>query len=74
MSPNVKCNCIISGNERELVINTSTLEVHRISLKDFFDGFSDVNERPRNENGDPMVLKLKDWPTSWDFKEKLPQW
>jgi lysine-specific demethylase 3 len=56
------------------VINTSTLEVHRISLKDFFDGFSNVNERPRNENGDPMVLKLKDWPTTWDFKEKLPQW
>lgn len=62
------------GHERERVINTTTLEVHRISLKDFFDGFENVNERPRNENGDPMVLKLKDWPTTWDFKEKLPQW
>ena len=60
--------------ERELVVNTSTLEVHRLPLKDFFDGFENVHERPRNENGDPMILKLKDWPTTWDFKDKLPQW
>ena len=62
------------GHDRELVVNCSTLEIHRILLKEFWDGFENVSERLRNDNGDPMVLKLKDWPTTKDFKEKLPCW
>ena len=39
-------------------MNCSTLEIHRILLKEFWDGFEDVSERLRNDNGDPMVSSL----------------
>uniref|UniRef100_S4RZ18 Lysine-specific demethylase n=1 Tax=Petromyzon marinus TaxID=7757 RepID=S4RZ18_PETMA len=41
-------------------------------LKDFWEGFQDNSVRPKNESGEPMVLKLKEWPTGDDFRDLLP--
>ncbi|KAJ3089503.1 putative JmjC domain-containing histone demethylation protein 2C [Quaeritorhiza haematococci] len=45
-----------------------------LSVKTFFEGFLDKNKRPRDrKTGLPMILKLKDWPSNSDFKEKFPR-
>lgn len=41
-------------------------------MKKFWDGFSSVSKRIRDENGEPMILKLKDWPPTDDFAQTLP--
>lgn len=38
----------------------------------FWNGFENVVERLRDEEGNRMLLKLKDWPPSADFSETLP--
>ncbi|XP_052773895.1 probable JmjC domain-containing histone demethylation protein 2C isoform X3 [Mya arenaria] len=42
-------------------------------MKHFWDGFGCVEERLVDENGTPMLLKLKDWPPGDDFSDVLPQ-
>lgn len=41
-------------------------------MKRFWDGFDNVNKRLKDEKGQPMLLKLKDWPPGEDFAEILP--
>ncbi|XP_055310781.1 lysine-specific demethylase 3A isoform X2 [Sitodiplosis mosellana] len=41
-------------------------------MKRFWDGFDCINKRIKDENGEPMLLKLKDWPPGEDFSETLP--
>jgi lysine-specific demethylase 3 len=41
-------------------------------MKKFWDGFEHVNKRLKDEKGNPMLLKLKDWPPGEDFAEMLP--
>lgn len=41
-------------------------------MRKFWDGFENAAERLRDEKGNPMLLKLKDWPPSADFSETLP--
>lgn len=36
----------------------------------FWDGFESVNARLKNDHGQPMIVKLKDWSTQ-DFSELL---
>lgn len=41
-------------------------------MKKFWDGFEYINKRLKDEKGNPMLLKLKDWPPGEDFAEILP--
>ncbi|XP_069164923.1 lysine-specific demethylase 3A [Procambarus clarkii] len=41
-------------------------------MKKFWDGFENYGKRLKDEKGQPMVLKLKDWPPGDDFAEMLP--
>lgn len=38
----------------------------------FWDGFENVDKRLRDNDGKPMLLKLKDWPPDSDFKKIMP--
>lgn len=41
-------------------------------MKRFWDGFNSISKRIKDDNGEPMLLKLKDWPPGEDFAETLP--
>jgi len=43
-------------------------------MRRFWEGFECVGKRLRNSHGQPMILKLKDWPATEDFAELLPAW
>ena len=56
------------------LINTLTgRTVPKQPLKWFWSGFSSVSQRLVDENGTPMLLKLKDWPPDGDIAENLPK-
>jgi lysine-specific demethylase 3 len=56
---------LINCRNRKLVPN--------VSMEDFWTGFIDLQNGMRCEKTDqPLILKLKDWPTSADFKQLLP--
>lgn len=59
--PNDLINCL-TGN---LVPNQP--------MRHFWEGFLSVHKRLIDGNGDPMLLKLKDWPPGDDFAEILPK-
>jgi len=46
-------------------------------LKKFWEGFSNISKRLRDEDGEPAILKLSDWPVKGrsgeEFTESLPQ-
>ncbi|XP_053407749.1 daf-12-interacting protein 1-like isoform X2 [Mercenaria mercenaria] len=59
--------------ENDLInCRTSCLVVNQ-PMKHFWDGFSCLEERLVDEEGTPMLLKLKDWPPGDDFSDILPQ-
>lgn len=41
-------------------------------MKFFWDGFDYINRRMKDDNGEPMLLKLKDWPATEDFAAQFP--
>lgn len=41
-------------------------------MKKFWDGFDHLTRRLKDDKGDPMLLKLKDWPPGEDFAETMP--
>jgi lysine-specific demethylase 3 len=41
-------------------------------MKSFWLGFENPENRLRDERGNEMILKLKDWPTSEDFEKIMP--
>ncbi|KAG8185327.1 hypothetical protein JTE90_008232 [Oedothorax gibbosus] len=41
-------------------------------MKKFWEGFENFNKRLTDDDGEYMLLKLKDWPPGEDFSEKLP--
>ncbi|XP_041121583.1 lysine-specific demethylase 3B-like isoform X2 [Polyodon spathula] len=43
-----------------------------VKVRDFWDGFEVISKRLRGEDGQPMVLKLKDWPPGEDFRDMMP--
>ncbi|XP_043914005.1 lysine-specific demethylase 3B-like [Protopterus annectens] len=43
-----------------------------VKVRDFWDGFEIISKRLRAEDGQPMVLKLKDWPPGEDFRDMMP--
>lgn len=61
------------GEDANDLVNcmTGTL-VPNQPMKRFWDGFDYMNKRIKDDNGIPMLLKLKDWPPGEDFAEILP--
>ena len=58
----------------DLVDCRSGLILPNIPAKQFWVGFEDVRHRlVDHATEEPMLLKLKDWPPSEDFSEKLPR-
>ncbi|XP_069507689.1 lysine-specific demethylase 3B [Ambystoma mexicanum] len=43
-----------------------------VKVRDFWDGFEVIAKRLKSEEGQPMVLKLKDWPPGEDFRDMMP--
>ncbi|XP_041368314.1 lysine-specific demethylase 3B-like isoform X2 [Gigantopelta aegis] len=41
-------------------------------MEDFWDGFECLKNRPTDEDDEPMLLKLKDWPPGDDFSDLMP--
>ena len=60
----------------DLVVNLVNCRNHRlvanIKMEVFWNGFDNEDERLCDTKGEPMILKLKDWPNSEDFKNILP--
>ncbi|XP_074760414.1 lysine-specific demethylase 3A isoform X2 [Athene noctua] len=61
------------GQQEVDLVNCRTNEIITgATVGDFWDGFEDISSRLRTEEGDPMVLKLKDWPPGEDFRDMMP--
>ncbi|XP_041653005.1 lysine-specific demethylase 3B isoform X2 [Cheilinus undulatus] len=43
-----------------------------VKVRDFWDGFQVISKRLQDGEGQPMVLKLKDWPPGEDFRDMMP--
>uniref|UniRef100_A0A668A1A5 Lysine-specific demethylase n=1 Tax=Myripristis murdjan TaxID=586833 RepID=A0A668A1A5_9TELE len=43
-----------------------------VKVRDFWDGFQVISKRLQDNEGQPMVLKLKDWPPGEDFRDMMP--
>lgn len=61
------------GEDANDLVNclTGTL-VPNQPMKRFWDGFDFINKRIKDNKGEPILLKLKDWPPGEDFAETLP--
>ncbi|KAJ8348396.1 hypothetical protein SKAU_G00269850 [Synaphobranchus kaupii] len=46
--------------------------VSDIKVRDFWDGFEVISKRLQDADGQPMALKLKDWPPGEDFRDMMP--
>uniref|UniRef100_A0A8D3C468 Lysine-specific demethylase n=1 Tax=Scophthalmus maximus TaxID=52904 RepID=A0A8D3C468_SCOMX len=42
-----------------------------VKVRDFWDGFQVIAKRLQDNDGQPMVLKLKDWPPGEDFRDMM---
>lgn len=61
------------GDQNNDLINCETTKVISDQpMHTFWDGFEDAAKRLLDKQGNPMLLKLKDWPPSADFAETLP--
>ena len=62
------------GHLRADLVNTRTGKtVPSQPMKWFWEGFEKVSHRPTDENGTPMLLKLKDWPSEDDIASYIPK-
>uniref|UniRef100_A0A672K6L5 Lysine-specific demethylase n=1 Tax=Sinocyclocheilus grahami TaxID=75366 RepID=A0A672K6L5_SINGR len=43
-----------------------------VKVRNFWDGFQVISKRLKGGDGQPMVLKLKDWPPGEDFRDMMP--
>jgi len=60
--------------ENELVDCGSNSILKGQKMRRFWEGFECVAKRLRDKCGDPLILKLKDWPATEDFAKMLPDW
>lgn len=61
------------GDEKNDLINCMTGNiVPNQPMRKFWEGFDHFSKRLKDEKGNPMLLKLKDWPPGEDFAEMLP--
>lgn len=61
------------GDEKNDLINClSGSIVPNQPMRKFWEGFENFSKRLKDDTGNPMLLKLKDWPPAEDFAEMLP--
>ncbi|XP_034938275.1 lysine-specific demethylase 3B isoform X1 [Chelonus insularis] len=61
------------GDEKNDLINCMTGHtVPHQPMRKFWEGFEHLTKRLKDDKGNPMLLKLKDWPPGDDFAELLP--
>ncbi|GAB6031424.1 hypothetical protein CHUAL_009201 [Chamberlinius hualienensis] len=61
------------GDKKNDLVNCSTgAIVPNQPMRKFWEGFETYSKRMKDENGEYMLLKLKDWPPGDDFSEMLP--
>lgn len=61
------------GDEKNDLVNCMTGNlVPNQPMRKFWEGFEYYSKRLKDERGNPMLLKLKDWPPGEDFAELLP--
>ncbi|XP_033207104.1 probable JmjC domain-containing histone demethylation protein 2C isoform X3 [Belonocnema kinseyi] len=61
------------GDEKNDLVNCMTGNlVPNQPMRKFWEGFENFSKRLKDERGQPMLLKLKDWPPGEDFAELLP--
>ncbi|EEB18344.1 JmjC domain-containing histone demethylation protein 2B, putative [Pediculus humanus corporis] len=61
------------GDDKNDLINCMTGKiVPNQPMRKFWEGFEHFSKRLKDERGNPMLLKLKDWPPGEDFAEMLP--
>ena len=65
--------CEDFGDKKNDLINCATGNlVPNRPMREFWEGFENFSKRLKDEKGNPMLLKLKDWPPGDDFAELLP--
>ncbi|XP_068131416.1 lysine-specific demethylase 3A [Hyperolius riggenbachi] len=61
------------GEQEADLVNCRTNDIITgASVGDFWDGFEHISRRLKNDAGEAMVLKLKDWPPGEDFRDMMP--
>lgn len=61
------------GQERSDFVNCMNGKLVRDrEISSFWEGFESVEKRLVDNDGNPMLLKLKDWPPDSDFKKIMP--
>ncbi|XP_052006125.1 lysine-specific demethylase 3B-like isoform X2 [Xyrauchen texanus] len=61
------------GDQDVDLVNCRTCAIiSDVKVRDFWDGFQVISKRLQGGDGQPMVLKLKDWPPGEDFRDMMP--
>ncbi|XP_053560250.1 lysine-specific demethylase 3A isoform X2 [Bombina bombina] len=61
------------GDQEVDLVNCRTNDIiAAATVGEFWDGFEDLEGRLKTADGQPMVLKLKDWPPGEDFRDMMP--
>ena len=60
------------GSTNNTMFNCRTNEAVNITLSKFWEGFEIMAVRVKDNAGNPLCLKLKDWPPGDDFYELMP--
>ena len=61
------------ANTRITLTNCITSEYYdKMKISDFFGGFINMYRRPKDGNGEPLIVKIKDWPSEEDFAKIMP--
>uniref|UniRef100_A0A8C8RM69 Probable JmjC domain-containing histone demethylation protein 2C n=1 Tax=Pelusios castaneus TaxID=367368 RepID=A0A8C8RM69_9SAUR len=60
------------GDHKADLLNCKETIISNTSVKEFWDGFEEIAKRQKIKSGEPVVLKLKDWPSGEDFKAMMP--
>ncbi|KAJ8266771.1 hypothetical protein GJAV_G00134530 [Gymnothorax javanicus] len=61
------------GDQAVDLVNCRTCGiVSDVKVRDFWDGFEVISKRLQGIDGQPMALKLKDWPPGEDFRDMMP--
>jgi len=62
------------ARENDLIDCSRNVVLVGHQMRRFWEGFECIGKRLRDGRGQPMILKLKDWPATEDFAEMLPNW